>query len=278
MAVHRNPHDWASEEYVDDWLKRVSRREADRAAVFDLICNLLPFEPNDDFRFIDLGTGSGYLARFVLERFLKSQAVGLDASAAMLARARETLRPYGQRVRFVQADFGDPAWTERLRGERFDAVVASKAVHNLFDAQAVQRVYRQVHEILSERGTFLTFDNINAAPLLGGRFEAANDARKAERASALGGNVQESQSHGHHHHAADDKTIAHAEPFGQLRTGSAEAPDASDLGAGPAAPPDQRPDYGGSLEDHLRWLSQGGFQAADCAWRQLFNALLIARN
>ena len=253
MAAQRNPHDWASEEYVDDWLRRVSRREGDRAEVFELICNLLPFEPSASFRFIDLGTGSGYLARCVLGRFPNSQAIGLDGSAAMLARAQEALRPFGQRIRLVQADFSEEAWAQPLANERFDAAVASKAIHNLFDARAIQRVYRQVHGILADGGISLTYDNINAAEPLSDRFEAANDARNAQRAAAREANPEHhGHGHGHQHHAGGDER-------------------------GPAAPPDLRPDYGGVLEDHLRWLREAGFSAVDCAWRQLFNVLLIAR-
>lgn len=252
-----NPHDWASQEYVNDWLDRVSRREADRAAVFDLICNLLSFEADAAFRFIDLGTGSGYLARFILERFPNSQALGLDGSAAMLAHARETLRPFGRRVRLVEADFGQADWIERLGDERFDAAVASKAIHNLFDPQAVQRVYSQVHQVLADGGIFLSFDNLNAVQPLSDHFEAANDARKAQRATALGEAGEErDRAHSHQHRAAGaPRSTLHA----------------------PRSTPHQRPDYGGALEDHLRWLSEAGFRAVDCAWRQLFNVLLIAR-
>ncbi len=34
--------------------------------------------------------------------------------------------------------------------------------------------------------------------------------------------------------------------------------------------------FAGTLEEHLRWLQRAGFRAADCPWRELQRAMLMA--
>ena len=53
---------------------------------------------------LDAGCGTGRLTALLAERVPRGQIIALDASEAMLAKARETLAPFGRRISFVQAD------------------------------------------------------------------------------------------------------------------------------------------------------------------------------
>ncbi len=73
-------------------------------------------------RVLDLGTGTGETARRVLARHPGAGLVGIDSSAAMLARARMSLPDADLRV----ARLEDP-----LPDGPFDLVVSALAVHHL---------------------------------------------------------------------------------------------------------------------------------------------------
>ena len=56
---------------------------------------------------LDVGCGSGRLTAELLGRLPRGRVIALDASENMLAEARATLAPFGDRVTFVRADAGD---------------------------------------------------------------------------------------------------------------------------------------------------------------------------
>lgn len=77
-------------------------------------------DPGEGERILDLGCGTGHLAGTIGER--GASVVGLDASAEMIERARET---YPDR-RFVRADARSFA---SEFDEPFDAVFSNAALH-----------------------------------------------------------------------------------------------------------------------------------------------------
>ena len=61
---------------------------------------------NGDETVIDAGCGTGRLTAEFLKRLPKGRVIALDASLAMLEKARQTLEPFGERVTCVNADLG----------------------------------------------------------------------------------------------------------------------------------------------------------------------------
>jgi tRNA (cmo5U34)-methyltransferase len=80
---------------------------------------------------VDLGVGSGHVARGVLERFPRSRVTGIDLSATELAGARARLADFGDRVRLVEGDFRA---TPRLAAGA-DLVTAGLTLHAISDAE-----------------------------------------------------------------------------------------------------------------------------------------------
>ena len=105
-------------------------------------------------RILDLGLGTGETARRVLELHPGAQLVGIDASAEMLARARELLPEAELHVRRLE---------EPLPEGPFDLVVSALAVHHL-DAAAKRDLFRRVHEVLVTAGTFVLADVVVPRP------------------------------------------------------------------------------------------------------------------
>jgi tRNA (cmo5U34)-methyltransferase len=101
-------------------------------------------------RLLELGIGTGETTRRVLERHPHAHVTAIDASAAMLARAREELRSADLRI----ARLEDP-----LPEGPFDLVVSALAVHHL-DSAGKADLFRRVAAVLGPGGRFVLADVI----------------------------------------------------------------------------------------------------------------------
>jgi ubiquinone/menaquinone biosynthesis C-methylase UbiE len=88
----------------------------------------LPFPRGAPLRSLDLGTGTGFLARRFLERFPEAGLVAVDGASAMLDLARARLGALAMRVELVVGDFRR---LDTLAPGAFDVVVSSFALHHL---------------------------------------------------------------------------------------------------------------------------------------------------
>jgi len=57
----RDHHDWASEAYVEEWVRRKQAEDPSRAERWQLMCDLLPFPPDATVTMLDVGAGYGPL-------------------------------------------------------------------------------------------------------------------------------------------------------------------------------------------------------------------------
>src|SRR5262249_16704637 len=106
----RDHHDWASDAYVDEWVKRQQADDPTRAERFELICDLFPFPRDAKVTILDIGAGYAPLCRFILDRFPHATCIGQDNSAPMLNHARKLMARYGERFKIHHADLFDRTW------------------------------------------------------------------------------------------------------------------------------------------------------------------------
>jgi tRNA (cmo5U34)-methyltransferase len=99
---------------------------------------------------LELGTGTGETAQRMLARHRGAQLVGIDASEAMLAVAREALTGADLRVQRLE----DP-----LPEGPFDLVFSALAVHHL-DAAGKRDLFARVAAVLRPGGRFALADVI----------------------------------------------------------------------------------------------------------------------
>ncbi len=99
---------------------------------------------------LELGTGTGETAQRMLARHRGARLVGIDASEAMLAVAREALTGADLRVQRLE----DP-----LPEGPFDLVFSALAVHHL-DAPGKRDLFTRVAAVLSQGGRFALADVI----------------------------------------------------------------------------------------------------------------------
>jgi SAM-dependent methyltransferase len=234
----RDHHDWTSEAYVDEWVRRQQSEDPTRAERFQLMCDLFPFPNDAQATILDVGAGYGPVSEFILDRYPHATCVAQDGSEPMLNRARTIMAHYGQRFVVHQSDLFDTNWLPKPFGP-FDAAVSSSCLHNLRDFTRVSEIYRDIREHLKPDGVFLNLDLINAPTAeLQERYAGVASARR-QREGAGREDVAAMVRHPERHPA--------------------------DMPAGT---------YFASLDQHLVALKAAGFRQVDCFWKDLRRALV----
>jgi tRNA (cmo5U34)-methyltransferase len=231
----RDHHDWASETYVDEWVRRQRAEDPSRAERFQMMCDLFPFPEDAPATVLDVGAGYGPVSAFILERYPRATCVAQDGSEPMLHRARNLIAKYGERFKTHPSDLFTTGWLPKQFGP-FDAAVSSSCLHNLRDLTRISQIYREIREHLRAGGIFLNLDLINA-PTAGLRecYDAAR-ARRRHRDGVPAGDVG---------------AMIHSE----------RAP--ATTGPFPA-----------DLDQQLAALKAAGFRDVDCFWKELGRALV----
>jgi SAM-dependent methyltransferase len=101
---------------------------------------------------VDLGIGTGALARACLERASGTRIWGIDADADMMAIARTRLGRRSRRVTMTMGSFLDEALPS------CDAVVASYSLHHIRTARAKLTFYRRCYDALRPGGVLINGD------------------------------------------------------------------------------------------------------------------------
>lgn len=229
----RDHHDWSSETYVDEWVRRQQAEDQSRGARFQLMCDLFPFRRDAAVTILDVGAGYGPVCAFILDRYPHATCVAQDGSDPMLRRARQLVTTYGDRLTLHQSDLFETNWLPEALGP-FDAVVSSSCLHNLRDFKRIGKIYGEIHVHLKPGGVFLNADLINApSATLHQRYDAVANARRTR----LGVPAEDLAA-----------MVRHT--------------------AAPSAGP-----FPASLEQHLAALKAVGFKDVDCFWKDLQRAL-----
>ena len=162
MAKINDPwdhHDWASDEYVNQWAERQDGGEPHRVEAFGVIAATLPYDHEAKLIILDLGSGYGALSEFLLGCFPNAKAVCHDGSAAMLKLGRQRMAKLKGRVTFVQCDLTKPGWSKKIKGP-FDAVVSSIAIHNVRAHETIRSIYGETFGLVKSSGCFLNLDRM----------------------------------------------------------------------------------------------------------------------
>jgi tRNA (cmo5U34)-methyltransferase len=153
----------------------------------DVIARLFARHDRPVGRFLDIGCGAGAMSELMLNASgpgAESQAVLVDFSEPMLARARANLVGYAGRWQAVSGDLNGPAWRDALPGGRYDAVVSGLAIHHL-PPERKPALFAEILELLEPGGMFVNMDYVAVDGPLRGLFdeELLASAVRAERES-----------------------------------------------------------------------------------------------
>ncbi len=118
----------------------------------DSLVSSIPFNDNDQIRVIDLGCGTGTIAKKISDRYKNSTIVCLDIAANMIEMAQLKLAGH-PKTEFINADFSKIDFTEK-----FDVVVSSLALHHLETDKQKKDFYRRIFDNLKINGIFVNAD------------------------------------------------------------------------------------------------------------------------
>jgi tRNA (cmo5U34)-methyltransferase len=161
QSTDTNADIWKSEEGVQFWTAKSDEREQKRAAQWLLMGELLPFDEQDEFTFLDLGAGTGAAARGILELYPRSTAILTDFSSQMMDEGEREMQPFAGRFRYVEFDMSTSSWPAAIPAT-VDAIVTSMCIHHLPDHRK-QGLFAEILERLIPGGWYVNYDPVSSA-------------------------------------------------------------------------------------------------------------------
>jgi tRNA (cmo5U34)-methyltransferase len=110
---------------------------------------------------LDLGAGSGRVAKMVMERFPGCRVTLVDGAANMLQATAQTLAAFSGRYEVVVGDFLNEGVA--FPPESFDGVVSVFAICHGREIGQYARLYANLHRWLKPSGSFVCYDHVCGA-------------------------------------------------------------------------------------------------------------------
>jgi SAM-dependent methyltransferase len=105
---------------------------------------------------LDLGCGSGELARHLARTAFVGRYLGLDSSSELLVEAEHDLpAPPDFRVSYRQADLAGPDWADGLEAGAWQIISCFAALHHLPGIESRIALLQQIRWLLAEDGRFI---------------------------------------------------------------------------------------------------------------------------
>lgn len=163
-AADTNDAIWKSVQLVQDRELKADERTRKNAAQWRLMGDLLPFDTQDAFTFVDLGAGTGSATREILRLYPQSTAILTDFSAPMMAVGEVEMAPFAGRFRYLEFDMSTNDWPAALP-RTLDAIVTSMCVHHLPDHRK-EGLFAEIFDHLAPGGWYLNYDSVRSADRL----------------------------------------------------------------------------------------------------------------
>ena len=106
-------------------------------------------------RVLDLGSGTGLFAAFVLEKYKNARITMVDLSQGMLNVAKKRFAAYPS-FEYIAADYTEYEFTEE-----YDIIISALSIHHL-NAQNKEKLYRNCFRYLAPGGVFLNADQVRS--------------------------------------------------------------------------------------------------------------------
>lgn len=166
--------------YARDYDAPRRRLVPDFDGFYGAVADVLAFDfaPDQSFRVLDIGAGTGLLSSILAQRFPNARFVLADAAPTMLQLARERFGEDG-RFEYLEHDFE----RDEMPGD-FDCVVSALAIHHL-EPDELEPLFRRVFGALRAGGVFVNADQtLGTSARLAEAFEAQWRANAREKDSS----------------------------------------------------------------------------------------------
>lgn len=127
------------------------------AQIVEAVVNTLPFEYTKDIEVLDLGCGTGTIAKAVKDKFPKARITCVDISPNMLQMAAIKLCNAADTT-YISSDFYKYNFDKE-----YDAVVSSLALHHLVTEEDKLDFYRRIYSGIKAGGIFINADVVLAS-------------------------------------------------------------------------------------------------------------------
>ena len=106
-----------------------------RAERFKVLNQLLPQPFDKEVRILELGTGTGVLTEFLMERYRKARLCSVDGAEKMLNQVKTKLffKNNSERIELLHADYSTPEWMAGI-DFHFDVIASFDSLHHLSHA------------------------------------------------------------------------------------------------------------------------------------------------
>lgn len=150
--------DFKDPETARSWDENPMWRNPARSEQLDILISILAGEYRQGKSILDIGIGTGRVEELVFERVPGAYVVGIDGSEAMVEIAHQRLRPYSDRYEVVLHDLTE---IDALELPRMDiqAAISVQTIHNVADEHK-REVFDFVYKALEPGGIFLLLDRI----------------------------------------------------------------------------------------------------------------------
>jgi len=142
-----------SKQFDDIIVKLIPYYEQMISALIDAI----PFDSDSSIRIIDLGCGTGTIARKISDRFPNSKIVCVDIASNMIEIAKHKMSGH-KYSEFIVGDFAQIDFKES-----FDVVISSLALHHLETDLDKIGFYSKIFQLLNHSGVFYNADVVLAS-------------------------------------------------------------------------------------------------------------------
>ena len=123
----------------------------------DMIVDLIPFDPDDSFEFVELGCGTAEPTARVLEHFRRATGTCIDSEPEMLTLARRKLTLYSDRIEVREAN---------IIGcdiPPCDVVFSAKTFHHVPPVD-LPELFARIEDALRPGGCFILYDAMSVGP------------------------------------------------------------------------------------------------------------------
>jgi SAM-dependent methyltransferase len=152
-----SPIDFRCMEDAIAWAKEANIKRPVRYDFFSAIEKEIKNIHAPTAKILELGSGPGFLAEYLLSRLPDLTYDLFDFSPAMHALSSQRLVQWQNQCRWLTGNFKQDGWSDHL--EEYDIVVTVQAVHELRHKRYATAFHKSVLKLLASNGTYLMCDH-----------------------------------------------------------------------------------------------------------------------
>ncbi len=206
-----------------------------------MIVDLIPFDPEEAFEFVDLGCGTAEPSLRVLQHFPHATGTCIDSEPGMLSIAKEKLAAFTGRAEVLPGDM------TRCEIPGCDVVLSAKAVHHV-SPDDLSALFARIRGAIRPGGCFILYDAMSLGPAWGpGARQLASRFRERHVRRAVAAGI-----------ATEEEIELRRDYKRRMKAAGKDV------------------EYEHGAEGLMRRMEEAGFDEVAVAWRMFADTILVA--